>query len=382
MSIRQLKTIEQRRDFLEKFLEVDLGSLEIYPADLDKAQFTNCENMIGAVQVPLGVAGPLSISGQFAIGEFYIPLATTEAALVASVSRGCKAVKVSGGVKTIVENVGATRGPVFKTEGISESMKFKKWIADNKQKFKSIAAGTSRHLKLEKVGVRMVGKNVYARFYFDTEEAMGMNMVTFATSEIVKFIKSETEIKCISLAGNFDIDKKPAWLNFNSGRGKRVWAEAIIKSSTVKDVLKTSPKKIYDVWLAKCMLGSAMAGSLGFNAHFANIVTAIFIACGQDAAQAVEGSLGITTTEVIDNNLYISVYLPGLMIGTVGGGTKLPAQKEALNILGIDGRRNSSLKLAEIIAAATLSGELSLLAALAEGSLASAHLKLARGFAK
>lgn len=378
MSIRDLKTIEERKGFIKKKLQVNLKAIGDYPKSLEAAQYTNCENMIGAIQVPLGVAGPLFVSGQFAKGDFYIPLATTEGALVASVNRGCKAVSGSGGAKTITENVGVTRGPVFKTAGLAESFKFKKWIEANENKLKSIAAKTSRHLTLIKTGVRIVGKNVYVRFYFDSMEAMGMNMATIATAQAVKFIEKETKIKCVSLAGNFDIDKKPAWLNFISGRGKRVWAEALIKPSVLKEVLKTTAMEIYNVWLAKCMLGSAMSGSLGFNAHFANIISALFVACGQDIAQTVEGSLGITTTEVIEDNLYICIYLPDLMVGTVGGGTNLPSQKEALSILGVKAEKNSSFKLAEIIGAAVLAGELSLLASLAQGTLAASHQAFAR----
>jgi len=379
MSVRSLKTIKQRRNFLKKILKVNLEATGSFTTGLEAAQFTNCENMIGAVQVPLGVAGPLAVCGQFAKGDFYIPLATTEAALVASVNRGCKAVTGSGGATVMVENVGTTRGPVFKTSGISESLRFKQWLDENFTHLQKVADKTSQHLTLKKLKTRIVGKNVYVRFYFDTEEAMGMNMVTFATDEINKFIENKTGVKCISLAGNFDIDKKPAWLNFISGRGKRVWAEVVLPQQIIEKVLKTTANKIYEVWLSKCMLGSVMAGALGFNAHFANVISAVFIATGQDAAHVAEGSLGITTTEIVGHSLYISIYLPDLLVGTVGGGTKLPGQKEALSIMGIASERNSNFKLAEIIGASVLAGEISLLAALAEGGLASSHKFLARG---
>lgn len=379
MNIRDFKTIRQRRDFLEKTLKLDLGTIGSFSKSLEAAQFTNCENMIGAVQIPLGVAGPLSVFGQFAKGDFFIPLATTEGALVASVNRGCKAVAQSGGATVIIEDVGITRGPVFKTSGISESLDFKKWLDEHFTGLKKVAANTSEHLTLKKFGTRIVGKNVYARFYFDTSEAMGMNMATIATDAITKFIKDKTGIQCVSLAGNFDIDKKPAWLNFISGRGKRVWAEVVLPEQIIKSVLKTCASKIYEVWLSKCMLGSIMAGALGFNAHAANIISAIFIATGQDVAHTVEGSLGITTTEMMGNGLYISIYLPDLLVGTIGGGTKLPSQREALSIMGITSGKESDLKLAEIIAGAVLVGEISLLAALAQGHLASSHKILARG---
>ncbi len=378
MSIRNLKTIVERQEFIKNKLNINLETIKIYPKGLDPAQFANCENMIGAVQVPLGVAGPLLVNGRYAKGEYYIPLATTEAALVASVNRGCKSITRSGGAVVVSEKVGVTRGPVYKTEGVAQGLKFKDWLDDNFIYLKKEAAKTSSHLALTKINTEIVGKYVYVRFYFDTSEAMGMNMVTIATDAINKFIESKTGIKCLSVAGNFDVDKKPAWLNFISGRGKKVWAESTITRDTLKSVLKVSAQDIYNVWLGKCMMGSIMSGTIGANAHFANILAALFLATGQDMAHVVEGSMGITTTEVCGEDLYISVYIPDLMIGTVGGGTKLPSQKEALSIMDIGVDENSSLKLAEICASAVLAGEISLLASLAEGSLATTHARLAR----
>lgn len=177
------------------------------------------------------------------------------------------------------------------------------------------------------------------------------------------------------MAGNYDIDKKPAWLNFINGRGKKVWAEAVIPHAVIKDVLKTTPEKIHEVVIKKCLLGSIISGSMGFNAHYANIIAAIFASCGQDLAHVVEGSLGITTTELIGDNLYMSCYLPDLMVGTVGGGTGLPTQKEALAILG----NPTAMQFAEIVGGTVLAGELSLLGALSSGQLAEAHSKLGRG---
>lgn len=378
MSLRNYKTIEERRGYIKKKLQVNLESISIYPKRLEEAQFTNCENMVGAVQVPLGVAGPLKVNGEFAKGEYFLPLATTEAALVASVSRGCKAIGESGGAVVVTEKVGTTRGPVYKTEGIVEGLKFKKWLNDNFVNLQEEAAKTSTHLVLLKLITEIAGKYVYVRYSFDTSEAMGMNMVTIATEAINKFITSKTGIKSLSIAGNFDTDKKPSWLNFILGRGKKVWAETTLSKDTLKSVLKVSAQEIYDVWLGKCMTGSIMSGSMGANAHFANILAAMFLATGQDMAHVVEGSMGITTTQVYEEKLYISVYIPDLMIGTVGGGTKLPSQKEALSIMELGTDVNSCLKLAEILAAAVLAGEISLLASLAEGSLASSHTRLAR----
>ncbi len=381
MKLKDFKSVKSRREFLEKNLALSLKNIGSFSLDEKNASTFHCENMIGATQIPIGVAGPLAlnVAEGFIAQSYFIPLATTEAALVASVNRGCKAITESGGASVAVETVGATRGPVFKTSGIKESLQLKNWLDIHFQDLDNIARKTSSHLKLLKLGTSIAGKYVYLRFSFDTGEAMGMNMVTIATYALSQFIEEKTNIKTISLAGNFDIDKKPAWLNFISGRGKRVWAEATIDKSVLHSVLKTSAEAIYNVWLGKCLLGSFMAGSMGFNAQYANIIAALFIATGQDPAHVVEGSLGLTTTEIIDKNLYISVYLPDLMVGSLGGGTGLATQKEALSILNINGKVGDSEKLAQVCAGVVLAGELSLLASLAQGTLAEAHQRLARG---
>ena len=378
MSLKNIKTIKERRKFLEKETGINFKHISVFPDDLKATAEKNCENMIGAVQIPLGVAGPIRINGNYAKGEFYLPLATHEAALVASVNRGAKAVILSGGVNAVVENVGITRGPVFQTKNLKASHDFKNWLEKNFLRLAEITQSTSSHLTLIKQKISIIGKNVFVRFSFDATDAMGMNMVTYAADKIAAYIRQKIKIECLSLAGNFDLDKKPSFLNFIEGRGKKVWAEATLSSQTVREVLKTTPEKIHQLAVTKCYLGSIMSGSLGFNAHFANIIAAIFLATGQDAAHIVEGSLGITTTDVSDGSLYMSIYLPDLPVGTIGGGTGLPAQSEALRLLGVFGGKDgaNSMKLAEIIGGAVLAGELSLLASLAEGSLARVHRKL------
>lgn len=380
MNIRDLPTIEKRRKFLKKTLNCELKNIACFPKDLDKAQYKNCENMIGAVQVPLGIAGPLKIFGEIAKGDYYLPLATTEGALVASVNRGCKAVTLSGGTKVFSENAGMTRGSVFQTKGLEEATQLKKWFSSHFNDIYHLSGETSSHLQLKDIEVAILGRSVFVRFSFFTMDAMGMNMVTIATDIIARFAAKETGSRCVALAGNFDVDKKPAWLNFIRGRGRKVWAEAVLPEKIIAEVLKTTPEKIHEVVVNKCYLGSIISGSLGFNAHFANVIAAIFIACGQDAAHTVEGSLGVTTTDIIDGKLYISVYLPDLPVGTVGGGTNLPTQREALGILGLgEGKKGEDAwAFAEIIAGAVLAGEISLLASLSDGSLAQAHQRLAR----
>ncbi|OGH20100.1 MAG: hypothetical protein A3D74_03390 [Candidatus Levybacteria bacterium RIFCSPHIGHO2_02_FULL_37_13] len=382
MNLRGFSNVSQRRKALEKSLNIKLPNISHYSLDEKSAASKNCENMVGVAQIPLGVVGPLRVTGEKFNETFFVPLATTEGALVASVNRGCKAVTESGGTITASCRVGATRGPVFYTGNIRNEQRLYEWVKKNEQKLKKAAEGTSKHLKFKKLMFRGLAEYAFIRFAFDTQDAMGMNMATIATEKMIELIEKGTGILCISIAGNFDTDKKPAWINFIENRGYKVWAEATIKKVSAKEILKTSPEKIYDVWLSKNMIGSAMSGSLGFNAHFANIVSAVFIATGQDPAHVVEASMGITTAKITKSgDLYFSIYIPALMVGTVGGGTVLATQKEALSIMGIVGGNEgkNSQKLAEIIGGAVLSGELSLLASLAERSLASSHKKLGRG---
>ncbi|MEN9327473.1 MAG: hypothetical protein RI947_281 [Candidatus Parcubacteria bacterium] len=373
MQLRNLTTAAERRAFLIEKHHARLD--QVSKALVDDESKIHCENLIGAISLPVGVAGPLIAVGDLVNGEFYLPLATTEGALVASVNRGCKATHDSGGVRVLASKAGTTRGPVFYTGSLAESKRLKDWISSHLPEITSKAHETSRHLTLKDITIKPLADYVFMRIAFDTQDAMGMNMVTIATQVIVQFIEVETGISCLSVAGNFDIDKKPAWLNFINNRGFTLWAEATIPAEVVKSVLKTSAHDIFEVWLGKCMLGSAMSGSLGYNAHFANIIAALFASTGQDLAHVVEGSMGVTTARVTDNNsLYFSVYLPAVMIGTVGGGTQLSTQREIQELIGV----KTSSELAEITAGAVLAGELSLLASLAQGTLATAHKKLGR----
>lgn len=390
IKLSELKNTKERREFLGKELGVSLENIGCFSLDEKVASGKNCENMIGAAQLPLGIAGPLKLGHltpgvknqkRLAFKKYYIPLATTEGALVASVNRGCKVTRLSGGVNVYVSRVGATRGPVFYTGSILNSRKFYKWLRENEPEIKKKGEETSSHLRVTKIVVKMLADCVFVRFYFDTQDAMGMNMATIAADKMAQFIEQNTQARCVSVAGNFDIDKKPAWLNFLSNRGFKAWAEVVLSGKIVQEVLKVRPEEIHEVVYRKIWLGSAMAGSLGFNAHYANIIAALFIATGQDPAHVVEGSLGITTTNILSNgDLYFSVYLPALMVGTVGGGTGLATQKEALEILGVSGGREgkNAERFAEIVAGAVLAGELSLISSEAEGSLARAHQRLRR----
>jgi len=374
--------VKLRKEKLEKTIKKNLLNIGCFSLDAEKIEGRNLENMIGAIQVPLGIAGPLKINSlEFGNRECFIPLATTEGALVASVNRGCKIIRESEGCEILIKEKGTTRGPVFKVKNLEEGKKLVDWLEKNMKELGKVAGKTDKHTRLINIETKIVGRNVYVRFGFNTAEAMGMNMVTIATEKMVKFIKKGLKIKEVILSGNYCVDKKLSWLNFIQGRGKQVWAEVVVDKKSVKDVLKTTPEKIVEVVYRKQLLGSIMSGAMGFNAHYANMIAGIFLATGQDMAHVVEGSLGVTTAEVVGKgDLYFSIYLPDLMVGTVGGGTHLATQKECLSILGLDKvKKGDGLRLGEIIGGTVLAGELSLTAALASGDLAKAHQRLGRG---
>jgi len=368
--------VEERRKAVEEHSGCKLDCISSYTFEPELAE-RNIENMIGAVQVPLGYAGPIGVNGDHAKGEFLVPMATTEGALLATVNRGCSALTAADGVNVIIIKDEMTRAPVFRVRDIRHSREVVAWIDSHFEEIKRTAESTTKHGKLLYAKPFAAGRSLYVRFGYDTGDAMGMNMATIATDLASRLIEEGTGAKLISVSGNFCVDKKPSAVNYILGRGKLVLADARLSRQVVEDKLKTTPEMVAEVAYRKVMMGSAMSLAYGFNAHVANMLAAVYIATGQDPAQVVEGSMGLTSAEVVDGDLYISVRLPSLEVGTVGGGTKLPCQSEALSIMNCLGTGKAK-KFAEIVAAVVLAGELSTLAAQATGQLASAHQTLGR----
>lgn len=376
--------VEARRSAIEEISRVSLKSIGSSSLDYSALVGKNAENVIGSIEIPVGVIGPLKVNGKYAKGEFYVPMATTEGALIAGVGRGTKAVSISGGVKASVLKDEMTRGPVFRVESVSDSEEFLEWINENYERIKEAAEATTGHGKLNSIVPFVLGNNVWLRFGYKTGDAMGMNMATIATEAACSYIEENFErAELIAISGNMCSDKKESMVNNLYGRGKSVIAEALVKKEVLESVFHgVTAEKIHDTNLRKNWLGSARAGSSKYNAHFANTVAAIFLATGQDPAQVVESSSGYTWTEARGEDLYMSVTMPSLEVGTVGGGTHLDAQKEALMLIKAYGSGDppgsNSARLAEIIASAVLCGELNLLAALGMKELGKAHRKLGR----
>ncbi|MFB6168078.1 MAG: hydroxymethylglutaryl-CoA reductase (NADPH) [Haloferacaceae archaeon] len=342
----------------------------------------NVENMVGAVQIPMGVAGPLPVAGEGGEREAYLPMATTEGALVASVNRGCAALRAAGGATARVTASGMTRAPVFRVADVAEAEAAVEWVRENEARLREAAESTTSHGELLDVTPYVVGDSVFLRFRYDTKDAMGMNMATIATEAACEVVEAETTAELVALSGNLCTDKKPAAVNAVEGRGRSATADAVLPTEVIEERLDTTAAAIAELNRRKNFVGSAKAASLGFNAHAANVVAAVFLATGQDEAQVVEAANAITTVEPREAGLYVSVSLASLEVGTVGGGTGLPTQGEALDLLGLRGGGNppgaNADALAETIAAGVLAGELSLLAALSSRHLASAHASLGR----
>ena len=368
--------VDDRRKAVEKFTGTSLESISKYCFSSENAS-KNIENMIGATQIPLGFAGPVNISGDFATGEFIVPLATTEGALVASISRGMSVINDGGGACTKVFQDNMTRAPVFKVRNIVHASEVIEWISDNMSRLSDIVSGTTNHGKLLSVDSYPAGRNLFLRFAYDTGDAMGMNMATIATEAICKEIEDATGAIMVSVSGNMCSDKKPAAINMIKGRGKTVVAEAIIPKAIVEKRLHADTDSIVEINTRKNLIGSSLSATLGANAHASNMVAAIYIATGQDPAQVIGGSMTVTTCENIDGDLYISVRMPSVEVGTIGGGTRLPCQAEALKMMDCLGDGKAK-KFAEIVAATVLAGELSTLSAQAAGHLGKAHKELGR----
>ncbi|KAF6757834.1 hydroxymethylglutaryl-CoA reductase [Ephemerocybe angulata] len=340
-----------------------------------------CENVIGYIPLPLGVAGPLNVDGV----STHIPMATAEGTLVASTSRGCKALNAGGGVTTVLLQDGMTRGPAIDFPSVVMAAAAKEWLGSEegyaiiKEAFES----TSRFARLMSLKTAMAGRTLFVRFKTATGDAMGMNMISKGTEKSLEVMQTFfPEMIVLALSGNYCTDKKPAAINWIDGRGKSVVAEAVIPGKVVKTVLKTTVEALVNLNVKKNLVGSAMAGSVGgFNAHAANILTAVFLATGQDPAQNVESSQCMTLMEATNGgeDLLMTITMPCIEVGTVGGGTVLAPQGAVLEMLGVKGAHAShpgqnAQRLARIIAAAVMAGELSLMAALAAGHLIRAHM--------
>jgi len=340
---------------------------------------TYIENYIGMVQIPVGLMGPIDIQGKYAKGKFFVPMATTEGALVASYTRGARVISAAGGVHVSCLSDQMSRIPGFVLKNLSDARILADWCQSNIESLRKVASSTSGYIDLINVRCHVEGHYMFLDLSFTTAEAAGQNMVTFGADAVCRFIEKTTPVKIKKwyIESNLSSDKKPSFYNQINGRGKRVTAEITIPRQIVRKLLHCKPEDIFN-YSQMAHIASMRSGAMGSQGHFSNAIAAIFIACGQDVACVAESSSGYSTSAVTDDeDLYVSVTLPNLVVGTVGGGTALPNQREYLDSMGCSGT-NSARKLAEICAAVVLAGEISIASAIVADHFTRAHLKYGR----
>ncbi|KAL6214202.1 hypothetical protein ACLB2K_013640 [Fragaria x ananassa] len=374
-----------RREALQRVTGKSLEGLPLEGFDYESILGQCCEMPVGYITIPVGIAGPLMLDGR----EFSVPMATTEGCLVASTNRGCKAINLSGGASSVLLKDGMTRAPVVRFNSAKRAAELKFFMEDpeNYETISMVFNKSSRFGRLQTVKCAVAGKNLYMRFTCSTGDAMGMNMVSKGVQNVLDFLQNDfPDMDVIGISGNYCSDKKPAAVNWIEGRGKSVVCEAVIKGDIVTKVLKTNVAALVELNMLKNLTGSAIAGALGgFNAHASNIVSAVYLATGQDPAQNIESSHCITMMEAINDgkDLHVSVTMPSIEVGTVGGGTQLASQSACLNLLGVKGANReapgtNARQLASVVAGSVLAGELSLMSAIAAGQLVKSHMKYNR----
>jgi hydroxymethylglutaryl-CoA reductase (NADPH) len=367
----------RRREFVEAKTGARLDTIARFAIDPQVTR-GNIENFIGAVQMPLGLAGPLRIVGEHAQGDFYVPLATTEGTLVASYSRGMRVVSESGGVRTTVVKHSMQRAPVFLFGNALEAREFGQWLKDEFAAIKAAAETTTRSGKLIDIEQYPIANMLYTRFCYTTGDAAGQNMTGKATFVACEWIKAHHPGKPdYILSGAIDTDKKHSAMNLIQTRGKRVIAEFTLKREIASRLLRIDTADLYR-YRQIAAVGALQAGAAYSGAHSANGIAALFIATGQDEANVAESHAGITYGQLLENgDYYWSVTLPALICATYGGGTGLPTQRECLEMLGCYGQGKAD-KFAEIVAAVVLAGDVSLTSAVLAGDWVTSHEALGR----
>ncbi|MEM1056819.1 MAG: hydroxymethylglutaryl-CoA reductase [Bacteroidota bacterium] len=367
-----------RRQFVEEKTGATLTHISGYSIDPGTLN-GNVEAFTGVAQIPLGIAGPLHVKGEYAQGEFYIPMATTEGTLVASYNRGMKVLNLSGGVTCTVSDDSMQRAPVFIFENARGARDFRTWLDDHFETIAQHAESTTSVGKLQYIDTYLSNHFAFCRFNFHTGDAAGQNMVGRATFAACSWIlENAPGIRRFYLESNFATDKKASMVNIMRTRGKRVTAECVIKGDVLRNHMRVEPKGLAYHWSVAAGIGSVLSGANNNGLHSPNGITAMFIATGQDVANVSESSAAILYAEhTDDDDLFMSITIPSLIVATYGGGTGLATQRESLEMMGCYGR-DKVRKLAEIIAGVVLAGEISLASAISSNDWVSSHEKFGR----
>ncbi len=372
--------VELRHQFLK---ENGFNIEKIKKHRFDKSTIqNNIESFVGSVEIPVGIAGPLLFKHKNSEEIVYTLVGTLEGALVASMNRGAKAVSRSGGFTAAVLHQKMIRAPLFIFNNLEDALTFKHWLEPRFSSVKEITKEYSNHADLKEIQTYIAGKNVHLKFIYTTGDASGQNMTTSCTWHAMLWIaenftkETKTEIEHFIIEGNASSDKKVSQASFINGRGIHVTAECFLEEKIINKILRTNSEDILR-YFGTSLSMSKINGMSGYNINVANAIAAVFVATGQDLGSIHESATGILNIEKTETGLYLSLNLPSLVIGTVGGGTHLPEQKEALEIMGCSGTGKVE-RFAKIIAGFALSLEISTYAAIVSGEFAKAHEKLGR----
>ncbi len=381
---RGLNVEEARQKRLDFLAQLDVCIPNIARSALSAEDIRgNIESYIGSVEIPLGLAGPLLMRKEGVSEEYvFAPVGTLEGALLASMNRGAKAVSLSGGFEAFVLRQRMSRGPMFIFENVRRCLRFKTWVESRFREIKEMAEKYSNHARLMELEAQLAGRAVHLRFIYETGDAAGQNMTTSCTAPVTHWMAEAFAEEAgfaplqYMIEGNASSDKKVSFYSVNQGRGVQVVAECVLEEAVLQKILRVSAEDMLEA-LRQSQTLSKLDGMLGYNINVANALAGIFVATGQDLACLHESGVGILHMEKTEAGLYCNLQLPALVIGTVGGGTHLEKQREALMMMDCYGKGKLE-RFAGIIAGFALALELSTFAAIVGGQFAKAHERLGR----
>lgn len=364
------EVIQERREWIAELTNTEFKHIQHFSEE--PSDFINkIENPIGVAHTPLGIAGPLKINGRHAKGTFFVPLATTEGALVTSYTLGSHIITRSGGANVRILKDELRVGPMFVFKTLKEASAFVSWTKSNLSGIKAAAEKTSKHLVLIEITHIIDGRKVIVNFHYKTGDAMGMNMACRATDAACVMMCKSVKPEEFWLRSNFNANKKATAHNLINGYGKTVTADVTIPRRLI-GILDTTPEQMQRYFF-RTLMADTHAGMIGANGHFANGIAAMFIACGQDVASVANSHIGMSSCEVTANgDLYFCATLPSILVGTVGGGTSFGTARDCLQMLRCLGSGHSN-KFAEIVAATALAGEIAICASIVNGTYVLAH---------
>ncbi len=369
------EAVAQRHRLCEAAATTKLPYLAGCPVPTELAK-GNIENLIGYVQVPVGIAGPLLVHTSSGMREVYVPMATTEGAMVASYTRGMRLLSLAGGAHARVTAEALSQHPVLVYADARAALHAADRARALSHEFSAIAAEITRHGRFLRVEPQVIGRRLILRLLFSTGDAVGINMAARAADLCSLALAKETNPLERHVHGQ-DVEKRANTRALIEGRGRSVIADVTVPRVHVEERLRTTPEKLAAI-MRTYATGYAQMATHNWLVQSANGLSAVMLACGQDVAYITESANGFLDLEVTSSgDLYAAVTLPSLLVGTVGGGSGKGTASECLAILGCQGEGTANT-FAEILAATVLAGDLSLMGAFCADEFVAAHERLGR----